>query len=91
MKRKREILFPFGDEMRLRIRKMKLTVLMVLLVTASFGNGFSQVTLSLHFNKAKIHDVLGSIEKKTDYIFLYKDDIFNGSKGITVDFKNAKF
>ena len=40
MKKKRETLFPFGDEMRLRLRKMKLTVLLILLVMASFGNGF---------------------------------------------------
>lgn len=91
MKKKRAILFPFGDEMRLRIRKMKLTLLMVFLVMATFGNSFSQVTLSLHFNKANIQDVLGSIEKKTDYIFLYKDYILNSSQAITVDFQDAKF
>jgi len=91
MKKKREILFPFGDEMRLRIRKMKLTLLLVFLVMATFGNSFSQVTLSLHFDKANIQDVLGSIEKKTDYIFLYKDNILDGSKEISVDFQDAKF
>jgi TonB-linked SusC/RagA family outer membrane protein len=91
MKKKREIFSPFGDETRLRIRKMKLTVLMTFLVLASFGNSFSQVTLSLQFNKANIYDVLGSIEKKTDYVFLYKDEVLNGSKEITVDFKEAKF
>jgi len=91
MKKMRVILFPLGDEMRLRLRKMKLTVLLIFLVVASFGNSFSQVTLSLHFNKANIHDVLGSIEKKTDYIFLYKDEILNGSKEISVDFVDAKF
>jgi len=91
MKKKRAILFPFGDEMRLRIRKMKLTLLLVFLVMATFGNSFSQVTLSLHFNKANIQEVLGSIEKKTDYIFLYKDEILDGSKEISVDFQDAKF
>ena len=91
MKKKREILFPFGDEMRLRLRKMKLTVLLTFLVIATFGSGFSQVTLSLHFNKANIQDVLGSIEKKTDYIFMYKDDIFHGTREISVDFVDAKF
>lgn len=91
MKKKREILFPFGDEMRLRLRKMKLTVLLTFLVIATFGSGFSQVTLSLHFNQAKIQDVLASIEKKTDYIFMYKDNIVDGSKSISVDFQDAKF
>ena len=91
MKKKREILFPFGDEMRLKIRKMKLTLLLVFLVMATFGNSFSQVTLSLHFDKANILDVLGSIEKKTDFVFLYKDEILDGSKEISVDFQDAKF
>ena len=91
MKKKREILFPFGDEMRLRLRKMKLTLLLTCLVMASFGNGFSQVTLSLHFDKADVQDVLGSIEKKTDYIFMYKDDIFRSTKEVSIDFKDAKF
>ncbi len=91
MKKKREILFPFGDEMRLRLRKMKLTVLMTFLVMASFGNGFSQVTLSVHFNKANVLNVLESIEKQTDYIFMYKDDIIRDSKEVSIDFKNARF
>lgn len=91
MKKKREVLSPFGDELALRIRKMKLTVLLVFLVMASFGNSFSQVTLSLHCEKASIVDVLGKIEKKTDYVFLYKDEILKGSKEITADFDEAKF
>jgi iron complex outermembrane receptor protein len=91
MKKKREILFPLGDEMRLRIRKMKLTILMTFLVLASFGNSFSQVTLSLNFNKVNILEVLSTIEKKTDYIFMYKDDVLQGSKEISLDFQDAKF
>jgi len=91
MKKKREILFPLGDEMRLRIRKMKLTFLLTFLVIASFGNSFSQVTLSLNFKNANIRDVLATIEKKTDYIFMYKDDVLYGSKEISGDFQDAKF
>ena len=91
MKKKRKIFFPSGDEMRLRLRKMKLTVLMIFLVMASFGSGFSQVTLSLHFDKANIKEVLGNIEQKTDYVFLYKDNIFDQSKQISVDFTDASF
>lgn len=91
MKKKREILFPFGDEMALRIRKMKLTALMIFLVMASFGSSFSQVTLTLHCEKVNIMDVLGKIEKKTNYVFLYKDEVLNRSKEITVDFEDASF
>jgi len=91
MKKKREILFPLGDEMRLRLRKMKLTFLLTFLVIASFGNSFSQVTLSLNFRNANIRDVLATIEKKTDYIFMYKDDVLYGTKEISGDFQDAKF
>jgi TonB-linked SusC/RagA family outer membrane protein len=91
MKKTRAIFSPFRDEVRLRIRKMKLTVLMVFLVMASFGNSFSQVTLSLQFNNAHLQEVLGSIEKKTNYVFLYKDNVLDESKEISVDFEDAKF
>src|SRR5674476_17899 len=91
MKKKQEFLFSLGDEMRLRLGKMKRTILLTFLVIASYGKSFSQVRLSLKFNKANIHEVLASIEKKTDYIFLYKDDIFYGSKVISIDFQNAEF
>ncbi len=91
MKKKRKVLFPLGDEMRLKFRKMRLTLLMIFLVAASYGNGFTQVTLSLHLNKAKMSDVLKDIEQKTDYIFLYKDNVLNDSKKITVNFDDAKF
>jgi len=91
MKKKQEFLFSLGDEMRLRLAKMKRTILLTFLVLASYGKCFSQVRLSLKFTKANIHEVLASIEKKTDYVFLYKDDIFYGSKEISVDFQNAEF
>jgi TonB-linked SusC/RagA family outer membrane protein len=91
MEKKLVILFPWGDKMRLKIRKMKLTVLLTFLVIASYGSGFTQVTVSIHQNKANITDVLSNLEQKTDFIFLYKDNIFQGSKEITVDFDEANF
>jgi len=91
MKRKREILFPYGDEMRLNFRKMKLTAILLFIVCVTFGNSFSQVRLSVHFNRSGIREVLQTIEEKTDYIFLYKDQIFDFSKKFSADFKDAKF
>jgi len=91
MNKKQEFLFSLGDETRLRLRKMKLTFLLTFFVLASYGKSFSQVLLTLNFNKANIHDVLASIEKKTDYVFLYKDDIFYDSKEISVHCQNAEF
>ena len=91
MKKNRATFSPLGEEVRLRIRKMKLTVLLTFLVMATFGNGFSQVTLSLHFDKANIKEVLGNIEQKTDYVFLYKDNILDETKQISIDCENAGF
>lgn len=91
MKKKREVLFPHGDEMRLNFRKMKLTVILVFIVCVTFGNSFSQVRLSVNFNKTDIREVLQTIEEKTNYIFLYKDQIFDFSQKINAEFTDAKF
>lgn len=91
MEKKREIWFPFGDKMRLQIRKMKLTAILLFIACITFGNSFSQVRLTVRFDKTDIREVLQTIEDKTDYIFLYKDEIFDFSKKVTSDFKDAKF
>jgi TonB-linked SusC/RagA family outer membrane protein len=91
MKKKREVLFPYGDEMRLHLRKMKLTAILLFIVCVTFGNSFSQTRLTVNFNQAGIREVLQSIEEKTNYIFLYKDQIFDFSQKISADFKDAKF
>ncbi len=91
MKKKREIWFRYGDEMRLLFRKMKLTAILLFIVFVTFGNSFSQVRLTVHFDKSNIRDVLQTIEQKTDYIFLYKDQIFDFSQQISADFTDANF
>ena len=91
MKKRREVWFPFGNEMRLQIRKMKLTSILLFIVCVTFGNSFSQVRLTVHFDKTDIRDVLQTIEGKTDYIFLYKDLIFDFSRKVTAEFNDAKF
>lgn len=91
MKKKRMILSPFGDEMRLNFRKMKLTLLLLFIVCVTFGNSFSQVRLSVHLNDASVRDVVQTIENKTDYVFLYQDQIFDFSKKINVDYTDAAF
>ena len=89
MKKKGIALFPDRDKTRFNIRKMKLTLILLLFVCASFGNSFSQTRISVHFDKADIHDVLQTIENESDYIFLYKDQIFNFSQKISADFTNV--
>jgi TonB-linked SusC/RagA family outer membrane protein len=90
MKKKREVLFPFGDEMRLHLRKMKLTAILLFIVCVTFGNSFSQTRLSVNFKQADIREVIQNIEEKTNYIFMYKDQIFDFSQKITLDFKDEK-
>lgn len=90
MKKKREVLFPFGDEMRLHLRKMKLTAILLFIVCVTFGNSFSQTRLSVNFKQADIREVIQNIEEKTNYIFMYKDQIFDFSQKITVNFKDEK-
>lgn len=91
MKKKREIWFRYGDEMRLQFRKMKLTAILLFIVFVTFGNSFSQVRLTVRFEKADIRDVLQTIEDKTDYIFLYKDQIFDFTQKVSADYTDAKF
>ena len=91
MKKKREVSFPYGDEMKLQFRKMKLTALLLFIVCVTFGNSFSQIHLTVRFDKTDIREVLQTIEEKTDYIFLYKDRIFDFSQKINADFTDAKF
>ncbi len=91
MKKKREVLHPYADEMRLNFRKMKLTTILLFIVCVTFGNSFSQVRLSVHFDKSDIREVLLTIEEKTDYVFLYKDQIFDFSQKISAAFNEAKF
>ena len=91
MKKNRKVWFLKGDEMNLQIRKMKLTAILLFIFFASFGNSFSQIKLTVKFNQTEIRDVIQTIEEKTDYIFLYKDKIFDFSQKVTADFDNASF
>ncbi|HZL09767.1 MAG TPA: SusC/RagA family TonB-linked outer membrane protein [Prolixibacteraceae bacterium] len=70
---------------------MKLTAILMFIVCVTFGNSFSQVRLTVRFDNTNIRDVLQTIEEKTEYIFLYKDKIFDFSKKISGDFNEAKF
>lgn len=93
MKKKLQWLPPYGGnpELKLFLRKMKLTLIFTMLVFLTFGNGFSQVKVSLHFEKATIQQVMKSIEEQTGHVFLYKDGIFDPSSKYSVDFTDVPF
>ncbi len=91
MKKNDELYFPCFGNTKQSLRKMKLTLILTLLVFVSFGNSFSQVTLSVKLDAATIQEVIGTIENQTDYVFLYKDEIFDQGKKYSIDFDNASF
>ncbi|MFZ5431518.1 MAG: SusC/RagA family TonB-linked outer membrane protein [Bacteroidota bacterium] len=91
MKKKLDLISPQRGRWLLKLRKMKLTAILSLLVLVSFGNSYSQVKLTLNVRNAPVKEVMASIEEKTDYIFLYKDDLIDFSKRITVEFREASF
>lgn len=93
MKKNRECGFPLGENPKLNLsfKKMKLTLIFSMLVFLTFGNGFSQAKVTLHFEKATIRQVLKTLEDQTGHVFLYKDDIFDPDKKYSVDFTNESF
>jgi TonB-dependent starch-binding outer membrane protein SusC len=93
MKKKREWFFPHGGNQKLNLsfKKMKLTLIFTMLVFFTFGNGFSQMNVTLHFEKATVQQVLETLEKQTGYVFLYKDEIFNPARRYSIDFTDVPF
>ncbi|RPD43040.1 SusC/RagA family TonB-linked outer membrane protein [Chitinophaga barathri] len=65
---------------------MKLSFALVFLLSMQVSaNVFSQDTrLSLRLDKVDLKEVLRAIEKKSDYRFLYKDDLFTGRQKVSV-------
>ncbi|SHJ80116.1 iron complex outermembrane recepter protein [Tangfeifania diversioriginum] len=93
MKKRRELDFPDREDRKLNLsfKKMKLTLVLTLLVFVTFGNSFSQGKLSVEFKKATIREVIETIEDQSDFIFLYKDEIFDQKKRYSIDFHEASF
>jgi TonB-linked SusC/RagA family outer membrane protein len=93
MKKRRDCFSPHGEirKLKLSFKKMKLTLIFSMLVLLTFGNGFSQVKVTLRFEKASIQKVLETIENQTGYVFLYKDEIFNPDQKYSVDFTDEPF
>ncbi len=74
---------------RTTFRKMKLTLLLTFLVVVAFGKSFSQESnLTFNFRNANIREVLKAVEQSTDYVFIYKDDLFDYSKKYSLNIEN---
>ena len=77
-----------GNE--LNFRKMKLTVLFsFLILSGTWANTFSQETkLSMKLIDVSVQDVIREIENKTDFFFLYQDEVFEEDQKVTIDVEN---
>lgn len=80
-------------------RNYHLKVLLIMKITTLFlfafamqisANVFSQRTrLQVDFKQATIREVISVIEKKTDFTFLYSNDLLNTGQTISISTKNA--
>lgn len=77
-----------GNE--LNFRKMRLTILFSFLIfSGTWANTFSQETkLSLKLVDVSVQEVIREIENKTDFYFLYQDEVFEPGQKVTIDVKN---
>jgi TonB-linked SusC/RagA family outer membrane protein len=72
----------------LRIMRMT-TLLMLLFALQLSAKGFAQQKLNLQFKKTEIGEVLSSIEKKSDYRFLYNNELKDIRQKVTFSVQDA--
>lgn len=72
----------------LRIMKLTVALVMFFCLQAS-ADGFSQQKISLKFKKTEIADILTSIEKQTNYRFLYNNDLADLKQKINFSIQDA--
>lgn len=69
---------------------MKLTFVIILISSLQLSaNVFSQNTITLKMQSANLKSVMTQIEKKSNYRFLYNDDMLTSSPKINVNANNA--
>src|SRR6185503_3472604 len=69
---------------------MKLTALLTLFFTLNVSaNGFGQEKISLRVKKTAIEGVLRSIEKQTNYRFLYNNNLDDIREKVSLNVKDA--
>lgn len=73
------------------MRIMRLTILLVLgcILTVS-ANSYAQKTrLDINMSNTSIRDLIGYIEEKSEFVFLYRNEDFNVNKKVAVNLRNA--
>lgn len=75
----------------LTIMKLSVFLFFLSIIQVLAIDGYSQQTrLSLKFNKASLERVLDEIENKSEFYFLYNQDIVNTKKVVDLDVKEEK-
>ncbi|MBK7097263.1 MAG: carboxypeptidase-like regulatory domain-containing protein [Sphingobacteriales bacterium] len=69
---------------------MKLTLAFILFFTFQlYANGYGQQKINLKAKKIEVKEVLSSIEKQTNYRFLYNNDLIELNNTVAIHAKNA--
>lgn len=88
-----EELSSFRLGIRRTCRIMKLFVLCFALgigICYSNDNYSQTARVSLHLKNKTVQQVLSEIEKKTEYVFFYQDNVLDGNRKVTVNTDNRK-
>ncbi len=88
-----EKLSSFRLGIRRTCRIMKLFVLCFALgigICYSNDNYSQTARVSLHLKNKTVQQVLSEIEKKTEYVFFYQDNVLDGNRKVTVNTDNRK-
>ncbi len=84
--------FPLRETKKKWRRIMRLTLFLMVgfLVTASAASSYSQTTrLSVSIKDGTVLELMKFVEKNSEYVFLYRDEVLNLDKKITVEMENA--
>ena len=81
---------------KLSFRPSIFTFLRTFLIFITIGLGsvyanssYSQVQLDIHVEKVSLEELFNEIQKKSEYIFFYKDGVLDGKEEVTIKFSKA--
>jgi len=89
--KKRQLFKPQGSLKPFNKMLLVMKLLVITLITTFFqanAEGFSQKRLTLKIESADLRSVIGQIEKKSQYRFLYSPEILNKTGKISVNVNN---
>ena len=91
--KKNKFLVPLNRNWKKLLLTMKLCLLFLLISAASLmaNSGYSQkTTLSIHLKNATLRDFISEVEKQSEFIFVFYDDIVDLDRRVDVESDNQK-